>query len=65
MATLIDDDVLHTIAIVGDAKHVGAEIVRRYGGLIDRIQLGMGDGPADTEALLDALRSAAMPNGSV
>jgi hypothetical protein len=39
MSGLIDDTVLHTIAVVGDPRYVGAEIARRFGGLVDRFTL--------------------------
>lgn len=39
MTSLIDDEVLNTFAVVGDPKHVGAEIVRRFDGLVDRFTL--------------------------
>jgi probable F420-dependent oxidoreductase len=41
MAKLVDDDVLHTFAIVGAPKDVAREIAVRYGGHVDRIQLGI------------------------
>ena len=39
MTRLIDDDILHTFAVVGEPKNVGAEIVRRFDGLVDRFTL--------------------------
>lgn len=36
MAGLISDEVLHTFAIVGEPDAVADEVVRRFGGLIDR-----------------------------
>ena len=39
MTSLIDDEVLNTFAVVGDPKSVGAEIVRRFDGLVDRFTL--------------------------
>jgi probable F420-dependent oxidoreductase len=39
MTGLVDDEVLSAIAIVGEVKSVGAEIVRRFGGLVDRFTL--------------------------
>ena len=39
MTTLIDDEVLSTFAVVGEPKDVGAEIVRRFGDLVDRFTL--------------------------
>jgi probable F420-dependent oxidoreductase len=58
MGGLVDDDVLHAIAIVGDPAHVGAEIARRYGGIVDRIQLGLGGDEDDLAAVIDALGAA-------
>lgn len=34
---LVDDDVLHTFAVVAEPQHVAAEIRRRYGSLVDRV----------------------------
>lgn len=39
MTALIDDEVLNAFAVVGEPKEVGAEIVRRFEGLIDRFTL--------------------------
>ncbi|ORB76745.1 LLM class flavin-dependent oxidoreductase, partial [Mycobacterium timonense] len=39
MAALVDDDVLHTIAVVGDPTEVGDDIARRFSGLVDRFTL--------------------------
>jgi probable F420-dependent oxidoreductase len=39
MSGLIDDTVLHTIAVVGNPRHVGGEIAQRFGGLVDRFTL--------------------------
>lgn len=39
MAALIDDEVLSTFAVIGESKAVGAEIVRRFGHLVDRFTL--------------------------
>lgn len=39
MASLIDDDILAMFAIVGEPEDIGAEIVRRFGGLVDRFTL--------------------------
>lgn len=41
MGTLIGDDVLDAFAIVGSPAEAGAEIVRRYGDVFDRITLYM------------------------
>jgi len=37
MATLVDDEILHTLAVYGDPRHCAEEIVARYGGWADRI----------------------------
>jgi probable F420-dependent oxidoreductase len=37
MGALIDDDVLHTFAVVAEPAGVAAEIRRRFGGLIERV----------------------------
>jgi probable F420-dependent oxidoreductase len=58
MATLIDDTVLGTFAAVGDPKTVAATVIERYGGLVDRVQLGV-DRDQFTDELLGALRSYA------
>lgn len=39
MTALIDDEVLSTFAVIGDPTDVGAEIVRRFGDLVDRFTL--------------------------
>ena len=39
MTALVEDDVLSTIAIVGEPETVGAEIIRRFGDLVDRFTL--------------------------
>lgn len=39
MTGLIDDEVLTTFAVVAEPKDVGAEIVRRFGKLVDRFTL--------------------------
>ena len=56
MGTLIDDDVLHTFAVVGDARSVGTEIMARYGDMIDRIQLGVDRDDHDVAILIETLR---------
>jgi probable F420-dependent oxidoreductase len=48
MAASIDDEVVHTFAIVAKPQDVATEIVRRYAGLLDRVQLtvdSIDDGP--------------------
>jgi probable F420-dependent oxidoreductase len=36
MGELIDDDILHAFAVVSEPEGVGAELKRRYGGVVDR-----------------------------
>ena len=36
MGELIDDDILRTFAVVAEPEGVGAELKRRYGGVVDR-----------------------------
>jgi probable F420-dependent oxidoreductase len=36
MGTLIDDEILQTFAVVAEPEQVGAELARRYGGVVDR-----------------------------
>jgi probable F420-dependent oxidoreductase len=47
MGDLIDDAVLNAFAIVGDATTVAAEILRRYGGLVDTTHLDLSRTPGD------------------
>jgi hypothetical protein len=36
MGELIDDDILRTFAVVAEPEAVGAELKRRYAGIVDR-----------------------------
>jgi hypothetical protein len=36
MGELIDDDILRTFAVVAEPEGVGAELKRRYAGVVDR-----------------------------
>jgi len=58
MAAAIDDEVLDTFAVAGDAAAVAAELRSRFGGLIDRISfyLPYDADPAEVAALHEALR---------
>jgi probable F420-dependent oxidoreductase len=56
MGRLVDDDVLHTFVAVGDAKEVAAKITARFGGLVDRVQLGAAVTDAAAGEVVDALR---------
>ncbi|MGH9187102.1 MAG: LLM class F420-dependent oxidoreductase [Acidimicrobiales bacterium] len=37
MGDVIDDDVLHTFAVVAEPEQIADELVKRYGGLVDRV----------------------------
>jgi probable F420-dependent oxidoreductase len=59
MSALIDDDVLHTFAIIGTPEQAIAEIQRRYGDLVTRITIAV---PEDRDtarwnALFESLRA--------
>jgi probable F420-dependent oxidoreductase len=58
MAGLIDDEILHTIAVVGTPEQVVPEIVRRYGDIAHRMTLTVPyhSDPDRWVALFDALR---------
>ena len=60
MATLIDDDVLRTIAVCGTPEECGREIVERFGGIASRVSCyfpGYEFPPADLAALVETVRS--------
>ncbi len=59
-AALIDDEVLHTFAIIGTPEQAVAEIHRRYGDLVTRIAIVALPGERDSERrerLFEALRA--------
>lgn len=65
MARLITDEMVETIAIVGEPERVVDEMHARFGGLITRTGFGAPDLPdADLSALLERLRSAVSPSAS-
>lgn len=55
MATIIPDELVHTMAVVGSAADVGKEIPRRYAGAADRIQVSVLADEAQMLALLGQL----------
>jgi probable F420-dependent oxidoreductase len=65
MARLIDDEVVETFTVVVETPEAaGAEIVRRYGAAIDRVQIGFDPGAAEDSArLVAAVRQAAATAG--
>jgi hypothetical protein len=58
MTELVDDEVVETFCVIAPTPQAaGAEIVARYGDLIDRVQIGFQpDAPQDSAALLGATR---------
>jgi probable F420-dependent oxidoreductase len=60
MAALVDDEVLHTFAvIVHSAEDAGTEIARRFGGIADRVQIGFDPArPEQAGRLRSALEEA-------
>jgi probable F420-dependent oxidoreductase len=59
MSELIDDEVLHTFAVIGTPEEAIAEVKRRYGDVATRIQLGLPEerDEARWRALFDDLRN--------
>ena len=45
MGDLITDEMLHQFAVVGDLDSVSAEIKQKFGGVVDRVQMGLSDEP--------------------
>jgi probable F420-dependent oxidoreductase len=60
MASAIDDEVLHTFAVVGTPEEAMAELGRRYGDVITRIALALPENRdrARWDGLIDGLRGA-------
>ena len=60
MATLIDDDVLNTFAVVAEPDRVGDGLVERFGGVIDRVgfYLGLSGSDEVKAATIAQLRDA-------
>jgi probable F420-dependent oxidoreductase len=57
LADAIDDEVLHTFAVIGRPDEVVAELRRRYGGLVTRITVVPPDDPAEAASMLEALHA--------
>jgi probable F420-dependent oxidoreductase len=60
MATLIDDDVLNTFAVVAEPDKVAAGLIERFGGVLDRAGFYLGLSGTDEEKAdtIEQLRSA-------
>ena len=58
MTNLIDDELLHTVAVVGEPTNVIAELKKRYGDLVDRVALSTAYGLDENvlDAIADGLR---------
>ena len=56
MAAAIDEDVLHTFAVVGSPDEVAVGLQQRYGGIVDRLGFATQDGSEVPGELLRALR---------
>jgi len=63
MGDLVDDEVVHTFATVGDVRSVGAELRRRFGDVVDRIQIGLHDDARSTLELVELLHAPGEPAG--
>jgi hypothetical protein len=54
MERLIDDEMLHTIAVIGTYDTIPDAVLARYGGLCDTVEFSIPvAGPADRERLAD------------
>jgi probable F420-dependent oxidoreductase len=49
MGELIDDEILHSVAVVGEPSAVGAELAVRFGDLIDRLSFYLPGSLADDD----------------
>ena len=60
MGELIDDDILHTFAVVADPEGVATELKKRYGGVVDRCSFyaPYRSDPDRWQAVIDGLKSA-------
>jgi probable F420-dependent oxidoreductase len=60
MGDAIDDEVLRAFAIVGEPSSIADQLAARYGGVLDRVQLGLTEGGPDeaasAAALIEAIR---------
>lgn len=57
LATLVPDEVLHTVATIGTRDTIAQQLRDRYGHRVDRIEFSMSaSGPADADALAGVLQ---------
>jgi probable F420-dependent oxidoreductase len=57
MGDLVNDDVLHTFAVIGAPRQAGAQIRSRFGGLVDHVQVAVNGDEGHFAELLDELRA--------
>ena len=58
MGALIEPDILNTFAVMGEPAEVAAQIKTRYGPLVDRLNVHLGDDKATVTALIQSLKAA-------
>jgi probable F420-dependent oxidoreductase len=60
MGDLVDDDILHTFAVVGGPEEVGPELIRRFGDVATRVSFyaPYKSDPQRWQPVIDALRAA-------
>jgi hypothetical protein len=57
MGGLVDDEVLHTFYAVGSVDEVATMLLTRFGDVVDRLQVVVGEHDDDEHGLVHALRS--------
>ncbi len=58
MGALIEPDILNAFAVMGEPADVAAQIKTRYGPLVDRLNIDLGDDKATVTALIQKLKAA-------
>jgi alkanesulfonate monooxygenase SsuD/methylene tetrahydromethanopterin reductase-like flavin-dependent oxidoreductase (luciferase family) len=60
MGTLIDDEILHTFAVVGEPEQIAPELHKRYGDVVNRISFyaPYHSDPERWRGVLEALKAA-------
>jgi len=61
MSPLIDDEILHTLAVVADADHLAGVLLDRYGGLVTALRLNVpyAEDPETWASVINELKEAA------
>jgi len=57
VGSLVEDEVVDEFCAVGDIAEVAAKVTEKFGGLVDRFQLGLGADDERFSALVSALQS--------